>query len=207
MKLSSGQLMALQVAVNMVKLEGDGGPLKKSDALKKAEASAEDNVSLGSNDLPKMFATAPKEQAKQEPSRSPKRATQQTKSFMSRTEGSLTEIKVAGPLGQAMGFAGAKPCKRPASLEAVENALGKGLPLAKGERPKAFAKGQSPKTLARGKSQKTLAKGKGDGPYWYNVRKASAKNPKRTDLAGCLEEGPGKQRKLIVESSTKWGTK
>lgn len=233
MKLTSSQLVALQEAVSMVELEGQENPLGKGHALQKAPASPEDNVSLDSNDLPKMFATPPQEKGKEEPKSASKRGGQHSKSFLSRRKGSLVEDKDTKSLRQAMGFTAAKPCKRPASLEASlekgqgavplakgknPKALAKGKgpkALAKGKSPKAFAKGKSfkalakgkgPKALAKGKSSRSLAKGKSDGP-WYTVRKTNAQKPKRTYLTGCLEAGPGKQRKLIVEVPAKWSTR
>lgn len=212
MKLTGSQMLALQEAVNMAQLEEEKDPLEKGRALKKAEATCEeDNISLDSNGLPKMFATPPKEPAQEEPSRS----------FMPRREGGLTANRDAGSLRQAMGFAGAKPCKRPASLEAGALEKGEGsLPVAMKTKPKALAKGKSSKPLAKGKASKALAKGKAskplekgkastgkaDGP-WYTVRKTNAQNPKRTYVTGCLEAGPGKQRKLIVEVPAKWSKK
>ena len=101
--------------------------------------------------------------------------------------------------------------------QGVTKSLGKGKKaLEKGK--KALEKGK--KTLEKGKKtlekgKKALEKGKKalekghqgmkDGP-WYNVRKTNVKKPKRTYLTGCLQEGQGTRRILIVEVPATWSS-
>jgi exonuclease VII small subunit len=143
----------------------------------------------------------------------------------------LQKEKGTHALQKALGY-GSKPCKRPASSESnVEGPLAKGKSqpqgvtksLGKGKKAlekgkKALEKGK--KTLEKGKKalekgKKALEKGKKtleeghqgmkDGP-WYNVRKTNAKKPKRTYLTGCLQEGQGTRRILIVEVPATWSS-
>ena len=235
-KLNASSFLQLQELVKMVKLpeEEDHQPLKKGEEtpLQKGESlkNDEDAASLDSSGIPNMFLTPEKQEEKH-----PKASASHAKSFMMRREGSLQKEKGTHALQKALGY-GSKPCKRPASLEKgkalakgnghtrVEGALakGKGQPqgvaksLGKGKkalekRKKALEKGK--KALEKGK--KALEKGKKalekghqgmkDGP-WYNVRKTNAKKPKRTYLTGCLEEGQGTRRILIVEVPATWSS-
>ena len=114
-----------------------------------------------------------------------------------KVEGTLAKGK-----GQAQGVAKSLG-KGKKALEKGKKALEKGKKtLEKGE--KALEKGK--KALEKGK--KTLEKGHqgmNDG-HWYNVRKTNAKKPKRTYLTGCLEEGQGTRRILIVGVPATWSS-
>ena len=211
-KLNASSFLQLQELVKMVKLpeeeghqplkKGEETPLQKGESLKKDE----DAVSLDSSGIPKMFLTPEKQEEKHPKASSASHA----KSFMMRREGSLQKEKGTHALQKALGY-GSKPCKRPASLETkVEGTLAKGksqpqgVTKSLGKGKKALEKGK--KALEKGK--KTLEKGHQgmkDGP-WYNVRKTNAKKPKRTYLTGCLQEGQGTRRILIVEVPATWSS-
>ena len=98
--------------------------------------------------------------------------------------------------------------KGKANPKGWQSPLGKGRkPLRKGRKPlkngrKPLRKGRKP--LRKGRKP-TLEEGMKDGP-WYNVRKTNAKKPKRTYLTGCLQEGQGTRRILIVEVPATWSS-